>query len=225
MTPMHPAVEGPFSLEQVSLVPKAAGVYAWYSVPYLYKKDLEDFERAVTSIGDETARAQFVRCFLDGFLFCAFKETPYRVSVQGPLKPTYRGEVPHVPSISESLVKRITLEPKRLSVLADVLKTSIPIFASPIYIGMARSLRKRLSQHKKLISELLENSSLRELAPDARIETQQDHSFAYEAIVIRRLNPNNLSVYVRSMDIEKSPYILDVENVLNRLYYPLCGRN
>ena len=51
-----------------------------------------------------------------------------------------------------------------------------------------------------------------------------DHSFAYDAVCVRRLIPADLIVYV--MPVEFPPEVAQAtEYILNRINFPLCGRN
>ena len=51
-----------------------------------------------------------------------------------------------------------------------------------------------------------------------------DHKFAHEVIIQRKLNINDLEVHIMKLEVEENIQV-DVENILNRLNYPLCGRN
>jgi hypothetical protein len=50
------------------------------------------------------------------------------------------------------------------------------------------------------------------------------HTFAHEAMVIRRFDPNDLWVNVLQTALDHE-ITYSVENILNRINYPLCGRN
>lgn len=223
MTTVFSKTDGPIALRDIELIPRLPGVYAWYSIPRLYKKDLADLERRIQSAPKSQDKQDIVTDFLNKFLFQSLRESPYRVKVSGQLKPAYSGEIAHIPSISQALILRIAHNPERLSYLAQILQSSAPIFASPIYIGMAKNLRKRLSQHKKLISLLIEDPKSHAIFGND--QGSPDHSFAYEAIIERQINPSNLHVYIKTVALDNSTSVVDVENILNRLYHPLCGRN
>ncbi len=154
-----------------------------------------------------------------------FRELPYKAQIFGQLKAEYRGELNHVGKLSSSLVERLAAEPERLRELIPLLSNTAPIFSAPIYIGVAsaQGLRTRLSQHVRKINEFLEAEARGEAME--LIEADEQGSFAYE-VIRRKMDPNNLVVFastlhhVGSIGLEK-----DLENLLNRLYYPVCGRN
>ena len=168
--------------------------------------------------------------FLSQQIFSHFAETSYKVSITGKLKPRYEGQLPHIPTVSRSLVARIAENPSRLKTIATVLRRTMPYFSSPIYIGSAKILRDRLRTHVRLIRKfrecLLSATTPAPETPSSRdpSEDRSDHSFAFEAVVQRKLEPNDLLVSVLPMHLTpESTY--DIENILNRINFPLCGRN
>jgi hypothetical protein len=90
---------------------------------------------------------------------------------------------------------------------------------------MAEKLGRRLMQHKRLIekyrNELIAqeglNSTIREI-------DDIDHSFALD-ICKRQILPSRLFVVVNIFDNELQKQYVDIENILNRIHYPLLGRN
>ena len=125
------------------------------------------------------------------------------------------------------MVDRFANEPLRLKALASLLRAATPVFASPIYIGSSKSLRRRLLNHTKLINRYREgllNLSPEEIEKLDATENKADHSFAREAGLIRRFDPNDLWVYTFDTNMADE-YTFDIENILNRINFPLCGRN
>lgn len=203
-------------------------MYAWYYRHGIPRHDVETFSASLLAKTKEERRGA-VRQFLLETLFGPFAETAYTAAVKGALKPTYTGRLTHVPSISDSLVDRVAATPDRLLRLSEVLRRCIPAFASPIYIGSATSLRKRLKTHVKLIRRYREGSlerSAREQAnTDAEALEASDHNFAFDAICHRGLDPMEMFVAVMEMPDLSRDEVFDIENVLNRITFPLCGRN
>ena len=213
---------------EISSAPARPGVYAWYHRLFIPTADIDFCISALSQVqGDK--KAEIVRDFLTRHVFDHYKEDPYEVRLKGKLKPTYRGHVEHTLPVSPSLVKRLAEEPGRLRTLSNVLRSSMPVFASPIYIGVAAVLRRRLQTHKRLIEQYAE-AHARGVESFERPESfedeeeRSDHSFAIEVCRARRFSPNNLCVWVAECPVDPSVRI-DVENVLNRINYPLCGRN
>lgn len=207
------------SWSEIDLAPEGPGVYAWYSRLVISKADLDDVvgRVAAAKLHSEQSAYEEVRRALDKFIFGPYRESPYKVSLRGQLKPRFTGEVEHEPPKTDTLVARLVQDPERFRAVAGVLRTAAPWFTAPLYIGMAAGLRSRLKQHKSKIIELR----------DTRISS--DASDASEAgfanqVVARNFDPTNLFVHVAEMQVENTEYN-DIENILNRINYPIFGRN
>jgi hypothetical protein len=181
--------------------------------------DLHAFERAVVEARNhpEGKPELIVSAMLERHFFHPFQETAYKVRLDGPLKPKYHGRLEHEPSTSDSLVKRLVQDPARLREIAGVLSRAAPFFTAPLYIGMAINLRSRLAQHKDLINEFADN-------PGATGSDEGAAGFARQ-IIKRKFNPTQLFVACISIDgIDKQEQV-DLENILNRINFPIFGRN
>src|SRR5689334_12217785 len=142
-----------YRLHELEQAPDRAGVYSWYYAQELSDKDIEAKIRDVSLDADTASREAAISAFLERHLFRYYRETPYEVSLAGALKPKYSGRVDHQASLSASLVRRLAEKPERLRGLKQILRTAVPRFASPIYIGVAVNLRQRLLRHKALIEK------------------------------------------------------------------------
>lgn len=207
---------------QVDTAPQGSGIYAWYCRYELTERDIESLLARLGS-EQECRRREVVKAFLRRHIFDVFEETPYKVLLHGALKPHYQGEVGHVFELSNDFIDRLVTEPARLRVLAYALRTSVPEFSSPLYIGAAGNLRRRLRSHVALMRRLREGSHLH-MPDEITAELSADHSFAHDAIIARGLDPNDLWVCVLAIPMPKA-YTFDIEHILNRINYPLCGRN
>ena len=201
-------------------VPNKPGVYAWYYRPELTEFDLEktiDEIQSNRENGNKAEGKKTIQTFLKERIFQYFQETPYQVIVQGPLKPLYKGQLRHHPPPFDALIERIIENPDRLRTIKEVLEKSAPELASPLYIGMSGNLRQRLKQHRRLIEKYRENN----------VETysgeSHDQNFAFQ-ICQRNILPTRLFVAVRIINGPDNRYV-DIENILNRIHYPLLGRN
>lgn len=210
-----------YSWHEIGDVPAAPGVYAWYYTPEITAFDLDRITSEILELKVDrgaSAAKDAVRDFLDETVFRYFREQPYSAQLRGPLKPRYEGKIEHRPTLSESLLDRIVEEPARLATIRTVLEASAPNFASPIYIGMSERLRTRLAKHKALIEKYGELPD-----PGASEEEQRDHSFAKE-VRARSIPPSRLFVVAKVISGPPGTYV-DIENILNRIHYPLLGRN
>jgi len=196
-------------------------VYAWYFTPSVAQFDLDAVLSRLARLDDGPARVSAVSEFLSEHLLRFFRETPYQVCVSGQLKPRYEGEIAHHQDVSRSLAERIAEDPDRLRVLRQVLEVLAPQFTAPLYIGMATNLQRRLRQHKRLIEGYLENRGPGIAGSDATL--QRDHSFAHE-VYSRRMSTSSLSVVILPFD-GLADVVVDVEHLLNRINYPIYGRN
>ncbi len=201
-------------------VPANPGIYAWYYSPELTDHDIEKAIRKIHEMVAQDRRQgaeDLVRTLLEERVFCYFREDPYEARLEGPLKPKFEGILTHQSSPSVSLVSRIVEDPTRLRIIRQVLNVSAPMFASPIYIGMSDNLQHRISKHKSLI-ERLRSGAARAVGAD-----DSDMSFA-SRVAARRIPPERLFVYTCAI-VEADAAAVDIENVLNRIYYPILGRN
>jgi hypothetical protein len=210
----------------IGKVPSKTGIYAWYYRHLLADHDINTLIANLTAVkGNKERENELMRDFLRTFLFDVFQEEPYHVSMSGPLKPTYQGLIPHLVTITEGLVRRMVAEPARLWPLKKVLDEAVPEFASPIYIGMSVDLNARVGRHKQLIQAYKRGSFFELSEVPTADEDIADHSFAKD-VVRRGFSPNRLVVTVRVIESDVAADIhLDAENILNRINFPLCGRN
>lgn len=198
--------------------PDEPGVYAWYYSPEITDFDLERTIEAVRAASDRPEAERMIRSMLDERLFHYFREEPYTASLSGPLKPAYVGSLEHDSVASGSLVSRLAADPERLRTIRNVLALSAPMFASPLYIGMATILRSRLAKHKELIERF------RSVVPrDGQIARNSDAGFAWQ-VAKRKIPPERLFVFTCSTSSDDGTAV-DIENILNRICYPILGRN
>ncbi len=211
----------------VELAPELPGIYAWYYRIELSDADIQNCIESCKSSSTASERSSVVETFLVDRVFCFYTEIPYRAYIEGPLKPAFSGDLFHRSAVSTQLVQFFCDCPDALFDLKATLFSSVPIFASPIYIGMSKNLRNRLLTHKRLIENYREQLVSGKEAyplPVGSPEDSSGHSFARDVVFQRKIHPNFLQIYARPIEAPKSP-ISCIENILNRINYPLCGRN
>jgi hypothetical protein len=212
---------------EISNTPQKPGVYAWYYSPELTDFDLQttiDKVQRLNNEDNEAAASEAVKEFLHNFVFQYFMEEPYHAVLRGSLKPKYEGRIEHKPELSEELIKRIVEDPNRIFTIKQVLEKSAPNFASPLYIGMSENLNSRIKKHKRLIekyySQTNGQSTQQQILSDIE---DRDRSFAMR-VFSRKIPPTRLVIAVNVLEDTAKGYV-DIENILNRIHYPLLGRN
>lgn len=209
---------------ELAQAPAGPGVYAWY-----YEPEITDFDMdaALSSIherlnaGDRVGAEAVVTALLNDHVMSYFRQDPYEVTLTGQLKPRHSGTVQHDQRVSPSLLQRLIDDPERLRPLRDVLATSAPYFASPIYVGMSDQLRSRLSRHRALIEKFRAQDFRRDSSDE---EGQSEEAGFARRVVSRRISPDRLFVVVRETTAVTGLHV-DAENLFNRMYYPILGRN
>jgi hypothetical protein len=209
---------------ELAQAPPGAGVYAWYYEPEITDFDLEvalNSIRERLAANDRLGAETVVVDLLNDNVMSYFRHDPYDVMLSGPLKPRHAGTVQHEQRISPGLVHRILEEPERLRPLRDILASSAPYFASPIYVGMSDQLRSRLGRHRALIEKFRAQDFRRD--PNDEAGQNEEAGFA-RRVVKRRIPPDRLFVMVRETAVVAGLHV-DAENLFNRMYYPILGRN
>lgn len=214
-----------FSWAELGGVPTGSGIYAWYYRPELTERDIKDAIRTIESekaAGREDEAGKAVQKFLNERLFKYFEEDSYKVHVHGSLKPRYEGLLDHASIVPNTLVERVVGNPNRLWQVKSVLEAGIPEFSSPLYIGMSKNLAQRIHQHKRLIERY---RSVGYLEPNVASsgKSARDTGFAI-SVCNKGMAPSRLVVYCHIIRADSNEY-LDIEYLLNRLHFPLMGRN
>lgn len=186
------------------------GLYAWYVKPELREADLDDKDSTEANLRQiaEYLSLPDLDIRADGHFKLDFLG---RMSHQGLSK--------REGSLSGLVDEVLDSDTKRKHLAAMLLQCE-PLLMTPVYIGVAKSLRTRLMGHKRGI--------LRQ-DPSA---LEHRHSFANE-ILNRGISPNRLVVYcVPSQAVNELALELDdereiseaAETILNRMFYPVFGR-
>jgi hypothetical protein len=206
---------------EIGKAPDLPGIYAWYFHPELTDHDINFLINKIKENPSNAAKE--IRSFFTERLFKYFMQKPYEVELTGQLKPRYSGTVEHVQEISESLIKRIKENPEKLFSIRNILQQSAPMFASPLYVGMSVSIRQRVLQHSNFIKKYKEsfNNPLLRVFDDEVLS--EEKSFA-QRVVERGIPSSRLFLVYQTTGTDLDIQV-DVENIINRIYYPTLGRN
>lgn len=136
----------------VELAPQAPGIYAWYAQLAL---SVDDWHPRIKD-GIDLAARDLDRAIAD----YAQVHSPEPVALRGDgsYGLNWSGEIrrdnisDHIEgnfaNAVDSHLSRVSPNPEGRKLLTALLHAATPIFASPLYIGVATNLRVRLSQHK-----------------------------------------------------------------------------
>jgi len=208
--------------QSLGSAPSSPGVYAWYYKPDITDFDIKKIIEEVTLLSTESndfEAAKLIELFIIKRIYGYFRSDPYSVNLAGPLMPSFSGRVDNDLRVSPSLLERIIADPKRLYNIRDQIRTAAPFFSSPLYIGKSDNLKDRLTTHKKLILKYRE-----EQTDLSTIEDSEATSFAIR-VVQRKFPPEKLFVAIHCTSIDMDNVHVDIEHILNRICYPILGRN
>lgn len=194
----------------------SSGIYAWYYQLSLGDADIRTLLEELASSNEIVSR-ELVEKFLYRHVYQYYKEENYKAEIFGKLMPSFAGELIQQHQISGSLTDFILSNPETLWDIKEFLKRLSIDFSSPIYIGMAKNLKSRLLHHKRLIEQFKN-----ERVTHSNFE-DRDENFA-SRVVTRKMNTKNLVVAIQYIDTEK-PIQSALENLMNRINYPVLGRN
>lgn len=194
-----------------------SGVYAWYYDVSLGLKDIELLLLKLSSTDTVSVKKALLTEFLDKRIFSYFKESAYSARIDGKLMPSFAGVLKHVDQVSDSLVLKLIEQPNVIYEIKEHFNSITSDFMSPIYIGMADNLNIRLCKHKALIEKFKRDSITFDNFSD------RDESFAAR-VVSRGMIETRLKVNIKYIESENNIHNL-MENILNRMNYPVLGRN
>ncbi len=203
----------------LSDAPVTSGIYAWYFQPELTRRDIESAIAELHQIEDAERSEKAVKVVKELFeksIFGPLSEESYEVKLSGSLKRGYRGKVPPEPIEATEMLKRVTAQPSRLWKIKEALERSAPMFTTPLYIGKSNNLNRRLQEHKQDIEHALNGVYL-------GIDKDGSEKFA-SRVIDRNIPPSRLFVIYKEIKCGYEEYV-DVENVLNRVVYPVLGKN
>lgn len=202
---------------------EASGVYSWHYNMRFSKHDMDIFVKYVlANRATETERKNnksYIVNFLNEKLFSFFKYPNYLVSMTGPLLPKYSGNISHEIGPAVTIIDRLYENPTLIYGVSESLAKISPEFSNPLYIGMASNLSRRIVQHKEMLLGLKENY-LYSFSPEI---TDGEKSFA-ERVQKRGFILENLFVCVEPVPNGGALNNI-VENIMNRINYPVLGRN
>ncbi|MCG7607947.1 MULTISPECIES: hypothetical protein [Mycobacterium] len=230
-----------YSMLDVSEAPEAPGIYAWYAA---FRATEQDWQFQPGPTGDE-ALGPFAEliCRYGG----QFEPLAVQLSGQGAYGARWRGDLavdfPFAEGGSSSghndggesaqqthpRIMKAVETPGARKVVAKLLEHATPTFSTPLYIGVAEDLRRRLTDHKKSYSKAM--SWLRDHPEDIAAIKLAGKSFG-ERAAARNIAMERLEVWVIDLEEELSELSSEqlremaesAEWILHRIYSPILGR-
>jgi hypothetical protein len=218
--------QGKLNISNVSMAPDLPGLYAWYAEVRLGQQDWMQKLQDDEDLGESRLREA-----LDAFSYLLARQ---RLSVEASshFSTKWRGVLEEfissrVGSANTANFATTLSSPARRELLVSIISTAAPVFAHPLYIGVADSLKTRLRQHSDEFFSLRE--AQRE-SPAAFEGYASEQNFAQRAFRLG-LKQEHLSVYFTPIKIEGDLDRLAIretleaaEGLLNRWSMPLLGR-
>jgi hypothetical protein len=233
-----------FTVETVGTAPDSPGIYAWYSSPTIGKADWDVIFEDGEDIGSSRLRQSLSRHSERHSLL------PLNVDAVAGFSATFKGLLEDTSyfvkgtdgqdtTIGNSNLQEILSAPVWRGVLVQALMLSTVFFASPIYIGVAKSLQNRLGQHARKLLKLTDgvknDQTKRENLLKRSENTPIDNAFAARAVG-KGFSPENLIVVTMRFDqlkIDGNAHSLSEDDLrciaeaaewlLNRWHRPVLG--
>lgn len=212
-------------IEQAQPTP---GVYAWYFKPTFTKRDIELFLADLSKNQLLVESQDLTANWFNKNFFKPFKNKSLDALVKGKLTEVYQGTLDH--KTENTIDYQNVATEKHLLHLKSFFDNLDHSFLNPIYIGKAENLKNRLTKHKKLILKALENSKTQvefalQNSTEANTDEDADAHYLAEDIIKRQLDINKLFVVTYDLPQDQIHMLYTFEFILNRINYPICGRN
>jgi hypothetical protein len=141
----------------LALAPDSPGIYAWYAEVNLGPEDWRPRERdGVDMAGSDLLRAvaDFARVHQPNPIRLRGAGT-YRLDWTGTLRRASIADAEHSDEGTsvQSRLEPLSSHPAVRHLLINLMRAASPVFASPLYIGVATNLRTRLAEHLKNYEE------------------------------------------------------------------------
>ncbi|MFV9634439.1 hypothetical protein [Mycobacterium neumannii] len=220
----------------LDLAPDAPGIYAWYAQLALGNQDWERSDRdgvdaaigyLINAISDYARVHQPIAIHLKG-------EASYNLHWSGRLERASIADGSPLSATSDvkARMEGLADQPVVRRLLISLLRAATPMFASPLYIGVATNLRVRLGQHMAAYENA--RASLRRRSSTMTVQ-EEDDSFgarlASTGMPLEYLECYVLPADLAEVAVEDSGTTLSARDVaaaaewiLQRIFLPVLGR-
>ncbi len=238
-----------FTCSTVSQAPESPGLYAWYSkvdigdsdyVKQIFEGKDEGATRFRASLARHTGRHNLpdMHVHIHSSFESEWKATISELTTERFVETLY-GNPPVDEQAEQGIKKRLAALDKSFEtqktrqLFKRILEDSVPIFASPIYIGVSDNLRRRLTEHVQYLQRLARALDREpQQREDLRRSASQSGLFAARALAAG-FDENLLEVHIQDFSefaggeftVEQLRDIAgSAEWVLNRWHKPYLGR-
>lgn len=235
------------SMFDLDLAPQSPGLYAWYvhpQIPIPIWDSADDDEGAAATFIDALQRYALVHeppaielrgtsaydARWEGKIQMDYPFSTFNGLVQDAHVLDEASNTPHAEdSTGHSLFRVAHCRTKR-DILARVLTQAIPIFSTPLYIGIATDLRQRLTRHKSDFTRI--GDYLRNRPDERQKAIKQAKSFGHRAAA-RQVAMEDLEVWVLDLTtpLKSGMSADDIKDIthsaewyLHKLFAPILGR-
>ena len=216
--------------------PTGPGIYAWYAHVALSDADwLPRLKEGVDVAGGDLVSAlnDYARIHQPGPIALRGLAS-YRMTWTGEIRPQSVSDLQGSGSgtrLDHQLADAVEM-PEERRLLSALMRAAPPVFASPLYIGVATNLRQRLSEHKKSFEEA--SAAIRrrpDLASSMQFRGKNlGTRLAGAGIPLERLEcwvlttPDMASIPSDAAKTKERSVAQAAEWVLQRIFQPILGR-
>lgn len=228
------------SVHEVEEAPEGPGLYAWYGSLVVGRADWEEAIRDGQDVGDRSSRV-VLRGHAERHGSAALTvsaKAGFDLEYSGVLTPRDNSDVASMlageAGRDSTLFERVVSSVSMRRTLMNVLASSAPVFAAPLYIGVSQNLRVRLRRHVEQLTRYWAGVSKDPEYLEALVrETGTRSTFAFRAVE-RGFSVDNVRVWYTEIESAEGGDSLSADEqrsvaeaaewFLNRCHRPLLGR-
>jgi hypothetical protein len=140
------------------------------------------------------------------------------VDIEGNLKDKYEGKVRQRSYGFDGEIKN-----------EKILKVAAFAFGTPIYIGISLNLERRLSEHKKKLSDHMTTGEILDIKDEIKTDTDEESKHFAQRIASylnKRSTVGSNSLFIKTVEVDndvKFSELQEVEKFINRTFTPSLG--
>lgn len=223
-----------YKIDELHRVTDEPGIYCWFGSLKIervdWSRDGEDFIGLVTSIFDLYRPSNLIAEVNSNFGLKWNSNLEEKSLISW--RDTVTQKITNDESISDSQGVDFVLSSEgNRNIISEFLNVSQEVMSSPLYIGKAYSLKKRLLEHKSEIDSLFEMSPKEKdtfyFEGENFAERVYGAGFSAEELIVYTLDIKSICEHFEvnePNDEDAKKIVLFIEYMLNRMYRPILGR-